>query len=253
MTFQTLISTMNNRFSNRDFKPPCDFIVINQHSHNKADKIKDKTYFYFKEKGLAKSRNHALELATSDICHISDDDLTYVENIEQIILNAFKEHKEADIITFQIQTPEGIPFKDYKKESFRHTKRSIMSVCSVEIAFKRDCIKKQYLKFDEKFGLGSDFPTGEEIIFLSDALKKGLNIRYVPVTIAMHPLESSGANYHDSKLIKAKGAMFYRLFGFTGHFISILYAYKKYKFSPFSLKEFTSMMFRGIKKYRSYT
>jgi len=236
MTLQILISTMNSKFMQRAITPPAPYLVINQISPNK---------------GLSKSRNQAIEQNSSDIALISDDDLEYKEDIEKIILEAFTNNSNADIITFQVQTPDGLAYKQYKPNSFWHTQKSIMSVSSVEIAFKKASIEKGSLRFDEKFGLGSDFPTGEEIIFLSDALKMGLKILYIPIPIVVHPQESSGKNYDNPKLIEAKGAMFYRLFSFLGYGASWLFTLKKYKSSPYSKMQFFALMHKGIRNYRS--
>ena len=249
MTFQILISTVSAAFFKKNKVVPSNYILINQYN-NHDKKANAEQAYNFNEKGLAKSRNRALELATADICLISDDDIEYTEDIETIIINAFKEYVDADIITFQIKTPEGEMYKKYKDTPFWHTTKTLMSVSSVEIAFKLKSIHTAELHFDEHFGLGSTFPTGEEIIFLTDALKKNLKILYIPIPIVVHPIESSGKNYDNIGLIKAKGAMFYRMFGNIGYFVAIVFAYKKYKVSSFSLIQFIVLMFNGITTYK---
>ena len=205
--------------------------------------------FEYAERGLSRSRNHALSHAAGEICLLSDDDLYYKENIESLIIQAFEENPTADIITFQIETPEGKPFKNYKTEPFWHTKRTIMRVASVEMAFKRNAIEESHLRFDENFGLGAEFPTGEENIFLSDALDKKLKVLFVPLPIVIHPLESSGKDFNNVKLIQAKGAMFERIFGLSGYGVSFLFALKKYKLSSYSLFGFFGLMMQGTKRY----
>jgi len=249
MTFEILISTMHCNFFNKNSVIPDNTLIINQHSKESTMCPNIKNVYNFKESGLSRSRNHAIDLCTGNICHISDDDLVYIENIKEIILNAFNDNPSADIITFQVQLPNTKLYKDYKKEKFWHTRKSIMGVMSVEIAFRSQAIKDYNLKFDENFGLGAAFPTGEENIFLSDALKKGLNILYIPLPIVIHPLETSGKNYADTSIIEAKGAMLYRIFGFLGYPVSFVFAYRQYKYSALGLNEFYSTMLRGIKKY----
>ena len=126
-----------------------------------------------------------------------------------------------------------------------------MRVASVEIALRRSSIEESRLRFDEHFGLGAEFPTGEENIFLADALDKGLKLLYMPIPIVMHPPESSGQDYDNIKLVQAKGAMFERIFGLKGHAVSFLFALKKYKSSSHSLFRFYFLMLQGTKKYRS--
>ncbi len=236
MNLEILISTMNGKFQSRAITPPAPYILIDQISP---------------DRGLAKSRNLAIEQSSGDICLISDDDLGYMEGIEESILNAFRDNPTADIITFEVQTPDNRPYKSYKTEPFWHTKKSIMSVSSVEIAFKKESFSRVNLKFDERFGLGGEFPTGEEIILLSDALSSGLKILFIPIPIVIHPIESSGKNYDNPTLIRAKGAMFYRIFSLLGYGASLLFAFKKYKISPYSMLEFYRVMLEGIEDYRS--
>ena len=249
MTFEILIATMYGTFFEKNNTVPAQYLVINQDDRD-AVSIGDKPAFTMSEKGLAKSRNKALALTQADIVHIADDDLGYKENIEKTIIDAFRQYPEADIITFQIETPEGEQFKDYSKEIFWHTSRSIMRTCSVEIALRIQSVKKYNLQFDENFGLGAPFPTGEEIIFLTDAFKKGLKILYIPKPIVIHPKESSGSAYANTALLEAKGAMFYRIFGVRGYAISALYAWKKYRHSPMGMLAFVRYMHIGIKQYR---
>jgi len=237
MELEILISTMDSKFQKREIIPPSKYLVIDQLTKDG-------------ERGLAKSRNMAIESAEGDICLISDDDLEYIDTLKESIVDSFTKYRDADIITFSIRTPDGRAYKSYKDKEFWHTKKSIMRVSSVEIAFRLDSIRDRGLKFDERFGLGSNFPTGEEIIFLSDALDRGLKILYLPIDIVVHPIESSGKNYESKSLIEAKGAMFYRLFGALGYGVSALFAYKKYRESPYSLIEFYRFMVNGISNFR---
>ena len=251
MKLQILISTVNLRFLKRNIQLTVPHLIINQQSEQEESPVPVKNLYEYAERGLSKSRNRALSHAEGDICLISDDDLEYKKDIESIILKRYEEYPEADIITFQMETPDGKPMKKYKTKPFWHTKRTIMRVSSVEITFRRSAIEEVNLQFDESFGLGATFPTGEENIFLSDALDRKLKLLFVPVPIVSHPLDSSGKNYGSRQLIQAKGALFERIFGKKSYIVSFLFAYKKYRTSRFSLFEFYKLMLRGAKTYRN--
>jgi len=247
--FQILVSSVNYNY-NTEYYKTINYLIINQILDNSDIKNKENIYSY-KDKGLSKSRNIAISKSSSEICLISDDDVRFKDDIEIIITEAFKNNPKVDIITFQIQTPNKQPYKSYKVNSFYHTKKTIMGVSSIEIAFRRKEIINNKIQFDENFGLGTKYPTGEEIIFLSDALNKGLKILYIPIPIVIHPIESSGKNYDNDKLIMAKGAMFYRLFGFFGYPISVLFTLKKATYSlKYNYIEFVKLMFHGILNYK---
>lgn len=250
--FKILISTVDDNFMKRNYLFNFKCLIINQLINIDKSTYKFNNLHSFKEKGLSKSRNRAIELCDSDIALISDDDVKYIDNIDNIITNAFKENPNADIITFQIKTPENQLFNEnYKSSKFTHNIKTIMSVSSVEIAFRTQSIRTKNLLFDEKFGLGTKYPTGEEAIFLNDAIKKGLKVIFLPIPIVLHPKESSGGMFNNNPdLIKAKGAMLYRIFGNISYLVSILFAIKKFKISNYSLIEFISYMYDGIYCYK---
>jgi len=250
--FMILISTVDDNFFKQNKSINIPYLVINQLIKKRnSSAIKTNLLFSYNEIGLSRSRNRAIEQAKADICLISDDDVEYVEDIQKIVLQSFKDNPEVDIITFQIKTPNNMPYKNYREDSFYHNKKTIMSVSSIEIAFRKKSIIENNLSFDEKFGLGTDIPTGEEIIFLSDALNKGLRILYIPVPIVIHPIESSGKDYDNDKLIMAKGAMFYRLFGFLSYSLSIFFTLKKANLSSrYNYFKFASLMLKGIQNYK---
>jgi len=251
MKFQILISTVNNNYNLEKYKY-FYYLIINQLLDlNMECKSKNKHILCFYEKGLSKSRNCAIKYSDADICLISDDDVIYKEDIDKVIISIFKKYQDVDIITFQIETPEGELYKNYKNNIYMHNKKSIMGVSSIEIVFRRKSIVDNKLYFDELFGLGSVFPTGEEVIFLADALDKGLKILYVPIPIVQHPKESSGKNYDKRELIMAKGAMFYRIFGNFAYIIIFIFAFKKFKLSKkYNYFKFMKYLFKGIQQYK---
>jgi len=209
-----------------------DAVVVNQCDSESIEefvygehKIK---WINSKERGLSRSRNYAIRNANDDICLLSDDDLEYVVEYEEIILNAFKQYPDADIIAFQV---EGIEekFKDYYPNTRYLNYLTIMKVSSVEIAFRLSSIKET-VEFDEQFGAGSRYSMGEENIFLFNCLKQGMKVLYVPIKIAdLHIGESTWFNGYNKRYFNSKGAAFTcmsRLFSIP--FI-IQFAIRKYK------------------------
>lgn len=243
---------MDDNFFKRDYKLGIPHIIINQLNKKSQSEYSQNNVYTYKEKGLSKSRNKALSHAKRDIALISDDDVRYLDNIGIIVNKAFKENPEADIITFQFMKDDNTLYKNnYKKEKFWHDIYSLARVSSVEIAFRVDKIKENNIKFDQNFGLGSLFPTGEEYIFLSDALKKGLKILYIPIPILVHRDVSSGGQFFDNTLlVESKGALFYRVFGIKAYFVSFVFTYRKYKTANMGLIKFYRLMLSGIKKYK---
>lgn len=144
-------------------------------------------------KGLSRNRNNALKLADGDIALIADDDVTYLPDSFQNILEVFKNDPELDVACFKVMKPLGEgDYKNYPKKSYKLRKYNRHSISSIEIAFRIDQVKKHGIRFDERFGLGSDsIPAGEEAVFIADCIAKGLKIVFFPFYIVSHPSISS--------------------------------------------------------------
>lgn len=225
MKLEILISTMNKRniselnLDKRNIFENC--LIINQITDEKIklenEEIEDKgiRMISYKEKGISSSRNRALENAKGDICLIVDDDLVIKKEYLDNILNSFEKNPEYDVITFQSELPEGGLRKKYSPKEYIHNIYTITKVSSIEIAFRRKNIQKKII-FDIKFGCGSLFPGGEEIIFLNDCYKNKLKLKYVPLLNSCHEAESTGnkINKKNTKeLMYYKGVLARRLYG----------------------------------------
>lgn len=220
---QVLLSTMNRDnlsfltgiFSGADLKT-VSIIVVNQTVEGKEIKEERPNVLVINsfEKGLANSRNLALQHATAPICLIADDDVRYPAGLSRKILNAFEEHQQSAIITFKIETFEGVPYAKYPKETIKKTGIfKILNTSSIEIAFRREEIIENNLFFNPLFGLGGTFNGGLEQVFLTDARKKGLLISYVPTAIVQHAWYSSGKDYGTQRYYEVRGALYRHIFG----------------------------------------
>ena len=203
--------------------------------------------------GLSNSRNLAINNSKGEICLLADDDVIYTSDFIQIIINAFNENKNADLITFQAINDLGNSFKDYPTIK-KHNKRSISTINSFLIAFRRESIQANNLKFDSRFGLGSTFETGDEYIFLRNALDKNLKVIHCPKVILSHKSLSSGQDVGKDKIIFARAAIFYKYYGFLSyiklfHHILLLLKINAINFGEFFSKYKAGL--KGIRKYKS--
>jgi hypothetical protein len=78
---------------------------------------------------------------------------------------------------------------------------------------KIESIRSAGIEFDENFGAGVENYLGDEYIFIADALNKGLKGVYLPIKVAVHPSDSSGSRWGTDKDLKARAAVFSRVFG----------------------------------------
>lgn len=165
------------------------YVLVNQTDFNKypniQNKTKDKIFISTEERGLSNSRNLAISLATGDICLIADDDLKYENGYKKIIENAYHRFTDADIILFDFLETDSI--RKRKPVAKRAGKINIIQALhgnSVRISFKLKSIQKKKIKFNPLFGTGSKyFTSSEDLVFLIDSIRKGLNIYYMPIPI----------------------------------------------------------------------
>lgn len=198
-----LISTINGGIESvknilLEPREDVEYIVSHQYTSERFKKIpaallrEDVIISQIPGKGLSKSRNHAISLATGDIGIIADDDVTYCDSYIDIVKDTFLSNPSLDVALFKIKTGNGEPeYKNYPKVSLEYTK-NLFFISSIEIAFNIKKIKEAGLQFDERFGAGQELIIGyEEMIFVEDCLKAGLSVVFIPEFIVEHPYMST--------------------------------------------------------------
>lgn len=258
MNVELLISTMNLSDPDKLLKREGvtgKSIIINQITRQGGKAVQidkgDHQCFSYYEKGLSKSRNHAMEEANGDICTLSDDDMTYCKDYEKLIQQAYDKYPNADIIAFSILHPDG-----KEKRHLREGRVSLlmsMKINSAMITYRRSRIVDNNLKFDERFGAGSQYPWGEENIFLFDCIKRGLKLYYVPVVIGqLQPSDSSWSRRNTPEHFKQMGAIYYRMSSKIYPLLIIQFALRKRKQYIKETDTITAIksMFKGAKEFK---
>ncbi|MFL2116459.1 glycosyltransferase [Marinilactibacillus psychrotolerans] len=256
---EVLVSTMNRddlTFIEK-MKISTNAIVVNQNGTDsvRMSRINDNELKFVcsNEKGLSRSRNLALKHSKSEICVLADDDVEYVNDYSDIILQAYNEHENADIIVFQVERTGCNRTKKFRDQLSWENYITSLKISSVEITFKRDRIIENGIKFNELMGAGSEFYLGEENIFLYDSLKKGLKVLYLPIKIAsVDCSQSSWFEGYTKEYFNSLGAAYYNM---SKSFYSILllqFALRKYKLYKDEMSFFAAYreMVRGVRKYK---
>ena len=234
-SLQLLISTKgknNFTFLSKMFKncniSDYSILIVDQSekpkSRSSISKYKNIEYFNIPANGLSNSRNFAISRSSAKICLLCDDDVIYEKNFAELIINSF-ESNDLDVITYYAKTEDGNLFKNYPQIK-SHNIKSISFVNTFLIAFRREKIIMNDIKFDSLFGLGSTFETGDEYIFLRNVINNNnLNIACCPEIILTHPSESSGQFAGRDKNIFARAAIFYKFYGTLAYFKLIHHIY----------------------------
>lgn len=254
MSLQVLISVMNIadwRHQLRLMNIKSNFVMINQVTDPDAELqnyVEGGVVVHsMRGRGLSRSRNKAISLADSDVCLIADGDVSYNTDYEAVILKAFQDNPNMDIIIFSLNRVDGTVMSVKPgKLGLLHT----MKVNSKQIAFRRASIVTTGLNFDERFGAGTDLYMGEENIFLSDCVKRGLKIFSHPSNIAsLRPHESTWSRERNSQFYYVKGRMFYRISNILAVALSLRFVFRKSGPRNKSVGFFTALIsaLKGVK------
>lgn len=188
-TISIAISTYAERVANLkllEYHPKINYVVVHQQPQNVAmesiSHLKnrdDVLYIPTDTKGISVSRNIAIKNAIGDYIIIMDDDVDFLlDSIERLI--KCMDEDDVDIGTYYHKYTNGKTTKN-KEHSFAHNMLNIANPSSIDICLKRESIIASGVIFDEGFGLGTRYPSGEEMIFLSDCIRSSLKLKRYPI------------------------------------------------------------------------
>lgn len=238
-----IISTMGRRINTLSIPNLCEniFYIIVHQSHKSTAlspymveilERSDVAYYENDSLGLSISRNFGISKATTQYAHITDDD-TVIDVAKLVSLIQVARADEVAVATGRFIYENGLFPKKYKDVSYTHNKFTAAKVSSVEVVINVDLIRNFSIEFDERFGLGSSLPSGEEYIYITDCLKRDLKCKFYPITLCTHPTMTSGQDFFsNTPKIEAKRKMFNRIFGSTSFFYKLLFVLVKIRSVP---------------------
>lgn len=182
-----------------------------------------------KSRGVAKSRNAVLKHASGKYLIFGDDDITFDESGIRALIEYFEAHPECAVIMAQTTDETGQLRKSYPKQQHSLSRFNSAKAATYEMMVRVDAIRDKGVTFDESFGAGVENFLGDEYIFITDALKRGLKGVYLPVRVAIHPKESSGSTWGTRRDLTARAAVFTRVFGASAPIFRALFLIKSRK------------------------
>ena len=214
MRVQVLVATMDQSDFNllEKMNIKSDVIVGNQCSRNSIEefvwnnhKVK---YLNFAERGVGLNRNNCLMRADADICLFADDDIVYSDDYVEKVIKSFKEHPNADVIIFNLIEQKTSRYIIKKTEKVGYL--NYLRYGTARIAVKLKSIREKGIGFNLCFGGGTEHCHGEDNLFLTDCLKKGLKVFAVPEAIAelTNARPSTWNSGYDEKYLCDQGYLF---------------------------------------------
>lgn len=256
---QVLVATMQqNDFSKvEEMNINSDVVYANQADTFSYD---EKEYEFRKAKmittntrGVGVNRNIGLLYAENDYLLFSDDDLTYLDGYEDVVLKAFEELPYADGIIFNIET-EGMDFDRRANKTIKRVRwYNCLNYGAVRLAVKFVSVKRENIMFNTNFGGGTSFSSGEDTLFICDMLKKGLKIYTYPSTIAVvDQTDSTWFNGYNEKYYYDKGVLFSAVSKKFAKLLCLqdLIRHRNYKEQGYSFFEAYKFMKNGISGYK---
>lgn len=228
--YSTLAARAKNiNFSKTDSSRETIVLVQNPKEDSYTLNSKDAKLVELKSRGVAKSRNAALKYASGKYLIFADDDIVFDEDGVNHLIEYFEAHPECSIIMAQTSDETGKLRKSYPTKAQKLTRYNSAKAATYEMMVRVDAVRSTGITFDENFGAGVQNFLGDEYIFIADALKNGLNGMYLPVRVAIHPKESSGSTWGTEKDLKARAAVFSRVFGASAPIFRALFLLKSRK------------------------
>lgn len=207
--------------------------------------------------GLSRNRNILLAGATSPLCLIADDDLSYTSASLRDVIKTFKENPDIDIATFiSANAPSdnnADPPSDNNEESLHSGRKEPLRyekrypgysfdlrkpakgyyITSFEIAFRRESVIGSGILFNENFGVGAPiYGAGEEELWVNRLLRSGLRGRFFPRHLTVHHGPTTGTREAaNPRVLRAQGVIIPLLYPATGLPRLFLKAYRSAKAS----------------------
>ncbi len=160
-----------------------ELIIVTQGNHQEVEILLSNYNFKNQQvktdkRGLSRARNIGINYCKGNLVLLSDDDAWYPNFVIDYLEQQFY-GESIDIGCFKIFDPLiNSDYKDYSRHNQYLTKIDLLRKSSIELCFSLKNIRKKELLFNEQFGLGSEFPSGEENILLCELYKKGYNFKF---------------------------------------------------------------------------
>jgi glycosyltransferase involved in cell wall biosynthesis len=180
-------------------------------------------------RGVGRNRNLGLLHSSADILMFSDDDMVYSDGYEKGVIEAFESLPNADMIIFSCTEREDRLTPTINRISRARVWNS-MKYGTYSFVIKRESLLKQNLNFSQLFGGGCRYCSGEDNLFVGDALKKHLVVYTHPFVIA-HVSHSTTTWFEgfNEKYLFDNGAWLQNAFPVLKH---LFIWYFVYRFAP---------------------
>lgn len=206
-------------------------------------------------KGVGINRNLALQLAEADILLFADDDMVYYDGALQGVLDAFRQNPDADVIFFCMDyTRDGEIFEQRRHKAKRLHTWNCLRYGAARMAIRREAVIRHKLTFSTLFGGGCQYSSGEDTLFILDAVRAGLKLYTSEYVIGKCAKDSSSwFSGYNEKYFYDRGALVACAFPKTKQLMKWYFAWKASKKAKMPLKAVMKQMNPGIRGFQTLT
>lgn len=175
-------------------------------------------------RGVARSRNAAIEHSTRRYLLFCDDDVVVcLEGVERAI--RLLQRTGAAIALGRATDPTGTLRKRYLRGTRRLSVLNSAKAATYELLVDVEQVRRVGVRFDERFGAGAPLHLGDEYIFIADLLRAGLRGYAVPYVFGIHPTQSSGSAWAERDA-RVRAVVFDRVFGRAAPVLRLAFGFR---------------------------
>ena len=187
----------------------------------------DVTYVALETLGLSHSRNSALAHCITPLLVFADDDMVLdTDGVKRLAVQMGQDSK----LGFSAGWRAGrMPKTGRRAAPYRLRKLTAGRVCAPELMVRVEAVRAAGVQFDTAFGVGAQHPVGEDYIFVCDMLDAGLCGAAFPIVTGTHNGLSTGDNWSDTTILRARRTVLDRCFGAWSPMVRAAYALRHAK------------------------
>ncbi len=235
-----------------------DVVIANQADANEKNEIMHNGHRFLMittdTRGASLNRNIGISNSTADIIVFSDDDQTFVDGYETIILDGFERYPDADVIKFYCESTNPQKPLSYKNPGCwkKAVCKDMTSSGAPGIAVKREFLEKNNIRFNESIGPGNEICCGEDSEFIVELFKHKASVYLSPELISyVGQTESTWFKGFNEQYFISVGYVYATIYGALACLVALrrcIVMRKKTK--DFSSFQMYKLMFKGIIKQR---
>ena len=247
---QVLVATMHQKDLSiaEKMNIRCGAVIANQADRNEIQVEGDSKIITTTTRGVGLNRNIALLAADADILLFADDDVVYYDDMAQSVVTAFQENPKADVLVFGLDiVKNGCIIERRRLKKRRLHVFNAMRFGTCRIAVRREALLRANIMFNQNFGGGCPFSSGEDSLFLKACFDRGLKVyahEYVLGTCAKDT--STWFVGYGEKYFYDKGVLMRYLFPRVPHLMALYFAIRFKRETDIKVGRRIRLMLEGV-------